>query len=129
MHQALPFIEWERIRYSVPTDCRGQLVEVRKPVDSNSLSVLSAGRVVVTHLIATDGRVEVWDPAHRAAAELSALASTQRRHLQLVREPAPPVAAPVGRIELPGGDFDVATPDLAARYDSSDLTVDSGDLQ
>ena len=129
VHQALPFIEWERIRYSVPPDCRGQLVEVRKPVDSNSLSVLSAGRIVVTHLIATDGRVEVWDPAHRAAAELSALASTQRRHLQLVREPAPPVAAPVGRIELPGGDFDVATPDLAARYDSSDLTVDSGDLQ
>jgi hypothetical protein len=70
----------------------------------------------------------VWDPAHRVAAELSALASTQRRHLQLVRESAPPAAAPVARIELPGGDFDVATPDLAARYDSSDRIVDSGDL-
>ena len=129
VHQAFPLIEWERVRYSVPTDCLGQLVEVRKPVDSNTLSVLSAGRVVVTHLIATDGTVEVWDPAHRAAAELSALASTQRRHLQLVRESTPPTAQPVGRIELPGGDFDVATPDLAARYDGSDLTVESGDLQ
>ena len=129
VHQALPFIEWERVRYSVPTDCLGHLVEVRKPVDSNTLTVLSAGRVVVTHLIATGGTVDVWDPAHRVAAELSALASTQPRHLQLVREPAPPVAAPVGRIELPGGDFDVAAPDLAARYDSSDLIVDSGDLR
>ena len=128
VHQALPFIEWERVRYSVPPDCLGHLVEVRRPVDSNSLSVLSAGRVVVAHLIATDGTVEVWDPAHRVAAELSALASTHRRHLQLVREPAPPVAAPVGRIELPGGDFDVAAPDLAARYDSSDLIVETGDL-
>lgn len=128
VHQALPFIEWERVRYSVPTDCLGQLVEVRKPVGSNTLSVLCAGRVVVTHLIASDGTVEVWDPAHRAAAELSALASTQRRHLQLVREPAPPVAGPVGRIELPGGDFDVAAPDLVARYDSSELTVESGHL-
>ena len=31
--------------------------------------------------------------------------------------PAAPTPAPVGRIELPGGDFDVAAPDLAARYD------------
>ena len=129
VHQALPFIEWERVRYSVPTDCLGQLVEVRKPVDSNTLSVLSAGRQVATHLIATDGTVEVWDPAHRVAAELSALASTQRRHLQLVREPAPPTAGLVGRIELPGGDFDVAAPDLAARYESTDLDIDSGDLR
>lgn len=128
VHQALPFIEWERVRYSVPNDCLGQLVEVRKPVDSNTLSVSSAGRVVITHLIATDGTLEVWDPAHRVAAELAALASTQRRHLQLVREPAPPADRPVGRIELPGGDFDVAAPDLVARYDSSDPTVDSGDL-
>lgn len=39
VHRALPFIEWDRVRYSVPTDCLGQLVEVRKPVDSNEISV------------------------------------------------------------------------------------------
>ena len=123
VHRALPFIEWERVRYSVPTDCLGQLVEVRKPVDSNTLRVLSAGRLVATHQLATDGRTEVWDPAHRVAAETSALASTQRRHLQLVREtrPASPVA--VGRIELPGGDFDVDPPDLTARYEHTNLDV------
>ena len=127
VHQALPFIEWDRVRYSVPTDCLGQLVEVRKPVDSDTLSVLSGGRVVATHRLADAGTVEVWDPAHRVAAELSALSSTHRRHLQLVREPAPSTAGSVGRIELPGGDFDVAAPDLA-RYESTDLVIESGDL-
>ena len=120
VHRALPFIEWERVRYSVPPDCLGQLVEVRQRVDSNELTVRSAGRVVATHRIVTDGRVEVWDPAHRATAEASAVASNQRRHLHLVRDNEPPV--PVGRIELPGGDFDVAAPDLAARYDRGDLS-------
>ncbi len=135
VHRALPFIEWERVRYSVPTDCLGQLVEVRKPVDSNTLNVLWAGHQIATHTIATDGRSEVWNPDHRLAAETSALASTQRRHLQLVREPAPPEPAPVGRIELPGGDFDVAVPDLA-RYDNTEPdggestahTIESSDL-
>jgi hypothetical protein len=128
VHRALPFIEWERVRYSVPADCLGQLVEVRKPVDSNGLTVLSAGTVVAAHRIPTDGRHEVWDPAHRARAELSALASTQRRHLQLVRDNPPPAPVSLRRIELPGGDFDVATVDLAARYESSDLTIESSDL-
>jgi transposase len=117
VHRALPFIEWERVRYSVPPDCLGQLVEVRKPVDSNTLSVRWAGRVVATHHIASDGRSDVWDPAHRLVAEASALASAQRRHLHVVRDDTPAATALVGRLELPGGDFDVAAPDLAARYD------------
>jgi hypothetical protein len=51
------------------------------------------------------------------------LASNQRRHLHIVRdnESAEPTA-PVGRIELPGGDFDVAAPDLVARYDRGELS-------
>jgi transposase len=120
VHRALPFIEWERVRYSVPPDCLGQLVEVRKPVDSNTLSIRWAGRVVATHHVAIDGCSEVWDPAHRTVAEASALASTQRRHLHIVRDIEPPAPSPVGRIDLPGGDFDVAAPDLAARYDHGD---------
>jgi transposase len=122
VHRALPFIEWERVRYSVPPDCLGQLVEVRQQVDSNELIVCSAGRVVATHRVVTDGRVEVWDPAHRATAEASALASNQRRHLHIVRDNESAEPAPVGRIELPGGDFDVAAPDLVARYDRGDLS-------
>lgn len=124
VHRALPFIEWDRVRYSVPPDCLGQLVEVRKPVDSNEISVRWAGQLVATHWIAVDGRVEVWDPAHRATAEASALASNKRRHLHVVRNNEPETAAQVGRIELPGGDFDVAAPDLAVRYDHADLAVE-----
>jgi transposase len=129
VHRALPFIEWERVRYSVPADCLGQLVEVRKPVASNEISVRWAGTVVATHQVSVDGRADVWDPAHRARAEAAALASTQRRHLSIVRdhEPAPPAAA--GRIELPGGDFDVAAVDLKARYIDVDLVADSGELR
>jgi transposase len=118
VHRALPFIEWERVRYSVPPWCLGQLVEVRCPVDSNELSVRCAGRLVATHRIATDGRVEVWDPTHRATAEAAALTSNQRRHLHVVRDAQ--ASTPIGRIDLPGGDFDVAAPDLAARYDHGD---------
>ena len=59
VHRALAFIEWERVRYSVPTACLGQLVEVSKPVDSNTICVLSAGRVVTTQRLASDGTVDV----------------------------------------------------------------------
>ena len=120
VHRALPFIEWERVRYSVPPDCLGQLVEVRKPVDSNDISVRWAGRVMATHRVATDGRVEVWDPAHRAHAEASALASNRRRHLHVVGAEDMPATTRVGRLELPGGDFDIAAPDLSARYEPGD---------
>jgi hypothetical protein len=46
------------------------------------------------------------------------LTSNQRRHLHIVRDAQ--TSTPVGRIDLPGGDFDVAAPDLAARYDHGD---------
>lgn len=131
MHRVLPLIEFDSVRYSVPADCLGQLVEVRKPVDSNEISIRWAGRLMITHRVPTDGRTEVWDPAHRAQAEASALASTRRRHLHVVRDhdPEPPApVGPVGRIELPGGDFDVATPDLAARYDHEALAVEGGEF-
>jgi hypothetical protein len=115
----IPLIEWDRVRYSVPTDCLGQLVEVRRRVDADELTIRLAGRVVATHRIPTDGTVEVWDPAHRAAAEVAALGSTRRRHLRVVTDTQPP-SLMLRRLELGAGDFDVATPDLG-RYDQGDL--------
>lgn len=124
VHRALPLIEWDRVRYSVPANCLGQLVEVRQGVDSNQLTVRAGGRLVATHQIAVDGRTEIWDTGHRLAAETAALASTRPRHLHIVKPPdtTPTAVGQVGRLDLPGGDFDVAVPDLVARYDHGDLT-------
>ncbi len=113
VHRALPFIAWNGARYSVPSDCLGQLVEARVPVDSNELTVRWAGNVVARHRLVAAGGVDVWDPAHRATAEASALASTRSRHLRVVTSAAEPAASPPApRIELGGGDFDIAAPDL-----------------
>lgn len=112
VHRALPFITWDGARYSVPPACLGQLVEARVPVDSNELTVRWAGNVVARHRLVVSG-ADVWDPAHRAAAEASALASNQHRHLRVVTPADPePSAGSVGRIELGDGDYDIAAPDL-----------------
>jgi hypothetical protein len=121
VHQVLPFIEWNTVRYSVPADCLGQLVEVRHPVDSDQLTVAWAGRTVATHRIAIPGTGDVWDPTHRAQAEKAALNSTRRRRIHVV-ESGPTVSAPAGRLVLPGGDFDVAAPDLARYNRNGDST-------
>ncbi len=110
VHRALPFITWNGVRYSVPPDCLGQLVEARVPVDSTELTVRWAGNIVARHRLA-ESSADVWDPSHRHAAETAALASNRSRHLRVV-EPADELpAAPAGRIEL-DGDYDVAAPDL-----------------
>jgi transposase len=119
VHRVLPLIEWRGVRYSVPTDCLGQLVEARQAVDADRLELRCAGLLVATHQLSDEGSGEVWDPAHRAVAESAALTSTQRRHLHVVDGPAPPATAPA-RLVLPGGDFDVAPPDLS-RYRHGDL--------
>jgi transposase len=111
VHRALPFITWNGVRYSVPPDCLGQLVEARVPVDSSELAVRWAGTEVARHRLSAND-ADVWDPAHRLAAETVALASNQRRHLRLVEPTGEPPAAPTGRIELGAGDYDVAAPDL-----------------
>ena len=108
VHRALPFITWDGVRYSVPPECLGQLVEVRVPVDSDQLTVTWAGTVVARHRLAPSGH-DVWDPSHRIAAEAAALGSNRPRHLRVV-EPAENL--PAARIELGAGDFDVAAPDL-----------------
>jgi transposase len=111
VHRVLPFITWDGVRYSVPPDCLGQLVEARVPVDSNELTVSWAGTVVARHRLSSSG-ADVWDPTHRSAAETAALASNRSRHLRVVTATDGLLAAPAGRIELGAGDFDVAAPDL-----------------
>lgn len=111
VHRALPFITWDSVRYSVPPACLGQTVEVRLAVDATELTVSWAGSVVARHQLARPGSGDVWDPAHRVAAETAALASNQRRHLHVV---APPLETPSTppRLELGAGDYDIAAPDL-----------------
>ena len=109
VHRALPFITWGGARYSVPPECLGQLVEARVRVDSNELTVRWAGNVVARHRLSLTN-TDVWDPAHRLAAETAALASNRSRHLR-VTEPSLE-ELPVGRIELGAGDYDIAAPDL-----------------
>jgi transposase len=111
VHRALPFITWDGVRYSVPPDALGQLVEARLPVDGDQLTVTCAGRVVARHRLDASGH-DVWDPTHRIAAEAAALASNQRRHLHVVTTPQETSSPSTGRIELGAGDFDVAAPDL-----------------
>lgn len=113
VHRALPFVTWDGVRYSVPPSCLGQTVEARVGVDANELVVSWAGMVVACHRLARPGVTEVWDPTHRHAAETAALASNRARHLHIVGPPERALSpANVGRIELGGGDFDVAAPDL-----------------
>ena len=120
VHRALPLVIWDGVRYSVPPGCLGQLVEVRLAVDATELVVVWAGRVVARHQLAPPGVSEVWDPAHRRAAETAALASTRRRHLHVVRPDDAP-ATPASRLQLGAGDFEVAVPDLAVfRGDQED---------
>ena len=112
VHRALPFITWGGVRYSVPPDCLGQLVEARVAVDSTELTVRWAGAEVARHRLSSSG-ADVWDPAHRLAAETAALASNQRRHLRVI-DPVDTEqsATTAGRIELGAGDYDIAAPDL-----------------
>jgi len=111
VHQALPFITWNTVRYSVPPHCLGQAVEARVPVDCDELTIRWAGTVIATHRLAPPGSADVWDPTHRHAAETAALASNRSRHLRVVTPPAEKPSSG-GRIELGGGDFDIAAPDL-----------------
>ena len=73
VHNSLPLISYDRARYSVPPETLGQLVEIRRPVRADRIEVRWAGRLVATHAVVAGGHsVEVWDPAHRHAAETTA---------------------------------------------------------
>jgi transposase len=109
VHVAVPLIEWKAVRYSVPPECLGQRVGCRVEVDSGTLEISWGDAVVGTHSLVSAPHDDVWDPAHRAAAEAAALGRT-RAPLRLVGGPRTP------RPARPLADYDVEAPDLAARY-------------
>jgi transposase len=110
----VPLVECDGARYSVPPELAGQLVELRLPVAAGELEIRSGGQVIARHRLVAAGQT-VWDPTHRAALERLALARRRPvRHLRAVSEPPPPCTVD---LELGPGDFEVATPDLAVRYD------------
>jgi len=112
----VPLVEFDGTCYSVPPEHIRQVVEVRLPIGATTLEVWAAGgRIIARHQLAPAGNRPVWDPAHKQAAEQLALRRHQRppRHLELV-DPPPPCLAD---LDLGPGDYQVATPDLKARYD------------
>ena len=110
----MPLVEWDGARYSVPPELAGRLVELRLPVAAGELEVRSGGQLVARHPLAAAGQT-AWAPAHRAAVERLALGRRRpARHLRAVTQPPPPCTAD---LELGPGDYQVATPDLAVRYD------------
>lgn len=115
VHTAFPFVVIDNVRYSVPPQVLGQLVEIRRPVDAERFEIRWAGHTIASHAIKRSARREevVWDAGHRRAAEDEALARTPRRHLHVVAEPADEPTQQ--RLDL-SGDVDVEEPDLAARY-------------
>lgn len=111
VHVAVPQIEWRSVRYSVPTACLGQRVEVRQEVGEDDIEVRFGGETVARHRIPTDDSAEVWDAAHWSAAQSAALAKHRGRRLALVLPDEPP-ARPSRRVEVEG-DVEVAPVDLS----------------
>ena len=121
VHNILPFVSIDANRYSVPPAALGHKVEIRRKVNGSTVEIRLAGRLIATHQLVGGRRVDVWDPEHRSAAEALALGWTSdRRDLRIIANDAP--AAPVERIEL-DGDYDVAEPDLVARYHDGEVSA------
>jgi hypothetical protein len=123
VHNIVPFIALDGVRYSVPPNVLGQLVEIRRPVDANTFEVRWAGTVVARHTISTGAATEVWADEHRRASVAEALGRHERRrqrHLHAVTDDTVKPTATQGRLDLGVGDYDVEAPDLAARYTIND---------
>jgi len=114
VHNAWPFVAIDANRYSVPPETLGHKVEIRRRVDGDTVEIRCAGRLIATHRLVAGRRVDVWDPAHKLAAEALALGwDPNGPDLRVIANQPEPVA--VERLEL-AGDYDVATPDLDGRY-------------
>ena len=123
VHNAWPFVAIDANRYSVPPEALGHMVEIRRRVDSDTVEIRLAGRLIATHRLVAGRRVDVWDPTHKLAAETLALGwDPNGPDLRVVANQPEPTA--VERLEL-GGDYDVATPDLDGRYTT---TTDDGEV-
>jgi len=114
VHNAWPFVSIDANRYSVPPEALGHKVQIRRPIDTDIVQIRLAGRLIATHQLIAGRRVDVWDPAHKHAAETLALGwDPKSPDLRVVANQPEP--EPVERLEL-GGDYDVAPPDLGHRY-------------
>jgi len=114
VHNAWPFVAIDANRYSVPPEALGHKVEIRRRVDGDTVEIRLAGRLIATHRLVGGRRVDVWDPAHKLAAETLALGwDLNGPDLRVVANQPEPAA--VERLEL-DGDYDVAPPDLDGRY-------------
>ena len=118
VHNVVPLVAVDGVRYSVPPNMLGQLVEVRRSVDSAVFEVRWAGTGVAQHRIAGGDVAEVWADDHRRAAVAEALSRhghdrPRQRHLRAVNDTE---AAETVRLDLGAGDFDIEAPDLAGRY-------------
>jgi hypothetical protein len=119
VHDIVPFISVDGVRHSVRPKALGQLVEIRRPVDSTSFEVRWAGTVVARHTLAQGEVAEVWADDHRRASVAEALGRHERRrqrHLRAVTDERVEETSESGRLDLGPGDFDVDAPDLATRY-------------
>lgn len=124
VHNVLPFIQVDAIRYSVPPAALNQIVEIRRAVDATHFDVLLGGRLIRSHEIATDRFVDVWHPEDLAAAEAIALGpSKPARHLTLVTD-----NTDNEELQFGDGDYAVDSPNLDDRYPIQivPLNVDDG---
>ena len=121
VHNAWPFVAIDANRYSVPPEALGHKVEIRRRVDGDTVEIRLAGRLIATHRLVAGRRVDVWDPAHRSAAEALALgwdpAGPDLRVIENQPEPEP-----VERLES-GRRLRRGAPDLDDRYT---VTIDAG---
>ena len=116
VHNIVPLVAVDAVRYSVPPNMLGQLVEIRRSVDSALFEVRWASTAVARHRVAGGDVAEVWADEHRRAAVAEALSRHDRhprRHLRAVTDDT---AAEAARLDLGAGDFDIEAPDLAGRY-------------
>ena len=116
VHRALPLIEWERVRYSVPPACLGQARRgppgrrrnvVTRPLGRSGCRPPSGRRPT-----GDDRGVGPGAPRRGGDRGVGSTPppASPRRHNPTT---TPLHSTPVGRFDLPGGDFDVAAPDLA----------------
>lgn len=119
VHNVVPLVSVDGVRYSVPPNMLGQLTEIRRGVGSEVFEVRWAGTVVARHRVVGGDITEVWTDDHRRAAVAEALSrhDRPRRHLRAVTDTAPVETV---RLDLGAGDFDVEAPDLAGRYSVND---------